>query len=159
VALGLVDSLGRPGGRVTGVPAEVGGGVTVKGLEYLKEAAPSVSRVGILHDANFANPLVTRRRPELEALGLETQLLSVRDANELRSAFDRAVQGGVDGLWFVGTPSLAPSTAQIVALADQYHLPAGSQTREFADAGGLLAYGPNLLALNRRAAHYVDRIL
>jgi putative ABC transport system substrate-binding protein len=85
--------------------------------------------------------------------------MRVWSADELPEAFESAVQAGAAGLFSIDTPMLGRNRAQIVDLAQRHGLLAISQFREFAAEGGLMAYGPNLPALNRRAAYYVDRIL
>ena len=161
VALGLVQSLARPGGNVTGVPADVQGALTGKRLELLKAAAPGIARVGILLDSNTTLPLFNMQAAfaAARALGLELHLLGVRSPDDLAGAFETAAQARVDSLLFVATGPLSPNYAQIAELALRHRLPTISQDGEVAQAGALMAYGPSFPALSRRGAYYVDRIL
>jgi len=163
VAAGLVASLARPGGNVTGFTVSVGDTQSGKLLELLKEAAPSVSRVGILHDASLPLPGVTTTggmaATAAEALGLHRQSIGVRSADDLPGAFDVASRDRVDGLLVPQTPLIGRNEGLIADLALKHHLPSIGIFRGYAGAGGLLAYGPDLYALHRRAATYVDKIL
>ena len=157
---GLVASLARPGGNVTGlttIAAELSG----KRLELIKEALPGISRVAYLW--NSANPTATRvfRETELASpqLGIQLQPLKVQGADEFQSAF-KVATGKRAGVLFVWEDAvLLPHRTRILDLAAKHRLPAASQYREFAEAGGLLSYGPNLPDQFRRAAYYVDKIL
>jgi len=159
VASGLVASYARPGGNITGLT--VGAPVIAKQFELLKEVAPGISRVAVLRDANLKNPPVGSGQlgTSVAALGLHVQPMDVRSADDLPDAFHAASGDRVDGLQVVETPLLRGNQGRITELALQYRLPSISQFREYAAAGGLLAYGPNLPALYRRAATYVDKIL
>ena len=160
VATGLVVSLARPGGNVTGLTAlarELSG----KRLELLKEAVPGLSRVAVLWNA--ANPDKARDLEETQvaagALRLQLQSLEVRAPNDLESAF-RATNGKRVGALFTLTDTLTIThQSRIVDLATKRGLPTLFQTRDFVDAGGLMSYGPNDADLYRRAATYVDKIL
>ena len=158
VAAGLVASLARPGGNVTGVTIGVGDAQVGKLLELLTAAAPSVSRVGILRDANQP-PTTGALAIAAEALGLHVQSMDVRTADDLPGAFDVASRDHVDGLHVVQTPLIVHNEGLIADLALKHHLPSIGRFRGYARAGGLLTYGPDLYALHRRVATYVDRIL
>ena len=160
VGTGLVASLARPGGNVTGLTAlsrELSG----KRLELLREAVPGLSRVAVLWNA--ANPDKARDLEETEvaarALGLQVQSLEVRAPNDFESAF-RAATGKRAGA-LLALPDAFTTTHQsrIVDLAAKSRLPAMHEHREFVEAGGLMSYGPSLLGLFRRVATYVDKIL
>ena len=160
VATGLVASLARPGGNVTGLTAlarELSG----KRLELLKEAVPGLSRVAVLWNA--ANPDKARDLEETlvaaRALGLQLQSLEARGPNDFESAF-RAANSKRGGALFTLTDTLTIThQSRIVDLATKRGLPTLFQTRDFVDAGGLISYGPNDADLYRRAATYVDKIL
>jgi len=160
VATGLVASLARPGGNVTGLTAlarELSG----KRLELLKEAVPGLSRVAVLWNA--ANPDKARDLEETQvaagALRLQLQSLEVRAPNDLESAF-RATNGKRVGALFTLTDALIIAhQSRIVELAAKGRLPAIFSEREFTEIGGLMSYGPNDADLYRRAATYVDKIL
>jgi putative tryptophan/tyrosine transport system substrate-binding protein len=165
VALGLVASLGRPGGNVTGLPIEVQQNLlSGKQLELLKEVAPGLSRVAVLRGANVnlaaaPGPTLATHNAVAQALGLQVQPLDVYGPGDLVSAFEMAGQAHADGLVFLPTPALGRDEARIAELALSHHLPSISAFRSFAAAGGLMSYGASLPALWRRAAYYVDRIL
>jgi putative ABC transport system substrate-binding protein len=159
-AAGLVASLGRPGGNVTGLTtfvAELGG----KRLEMLKSVLPGVARGAALWSVQ--NPNAGAAARDLEAagakLGIAVQLLGVRNANELDDAFHTASRNGAAFVFVIEDATLLPHRSRILELAARHRLPTASQYREFAEAGGLLSYGPNLPEQFRRAAVYVDKIL
>ncbi len=158
----LVASLARPGGNITGLTtlaAELSG----KRLELLKEALPGLSRVAYLW--NSANPTATHFFRETERasprLGIQLYPLGVRGRgpDEFQNAFKLATGKRAGGLFVWEDAVLLPHRTRILDLAAKHRLPAASQYREFAEAGGLLSYGPNLPEHFRRAAIYVDRIL
>jgi len=160
VADGLVASLARPGGNITGL-ATMGAAVVGKQLELLKEVAPKVSRVAVLQNpSNHGHPPTLRQAEgAARALGLQLQILQALTPSEIDAAFaamSRQRAGGVlvlrDGLF------LAQRT-QIAALAAKSRLPVVYGFREEAEAGGLMAYGADVALMYRRAATYVDRIL
>ena len=158
--LELVASLAHPGGNVTGLTT-IARDLSGKRLELLKEALPGVSRVGILW--NSANPTATRVFREMEEasprLGVRIHPMGVRDADELQKAFEVATKERVGGLFVIEEAVMASYRTRVLDLAAKHRLPTGSQYKEFAEAGGLLTYGPDLPDLFRRAATYVDKIL
>jgi putative ABC transport system substrate-binding protein len=159
VAEGLVASLARPGGNVTGLAVLAGREVEGKRLELLKEAVPTTARVAVVLDSTSRlDP--TPLREAARVLGL-TLLLSAETAtpDEFQSAFAAMSRHGADALYAPETPVNARHRRLIVELAAQYRLPAMYSSRDFVDAGGLMAYGPSFAALFRRAAAYVDKIL
>jgi len=157
---GLVASLARPGGNVTGIslmtPDLVG-----KQLEVLKEVVPKVSRVALLW--NPANPGSAPQLREAEAaaraLGVRLQILEARDPQEIDSAFAAMTRGRAAALVVLADAILLNQRRQIAELAAERRLPAVYGPSEHAEAGGLMAYSANLLDLERRAATYVDKIL
>jgi ABC-type uncharacterized transport system substrate-binding protein len=159
---GIVVSLSRPGGNVTGLVLHEFE-TTVKWLELLKEVAPSASQLGWLDVPGVERPEaaeVSRRREDdaARSQGLTVRRVIVREPNDLVQAFTALEQQGVRAVIVPNTSLLNPLGAQIARLAIKHRLPAfGSPT--FARAGGLLAYGPDSPAMYRRAASYVDRIL
>jgi ABC-type uncharacterized transport system substrate-binding protein len=156
----VVASLARPSGNITGLTLmtpELGG----KRLELLKQALPHVSRVAVLQNAtNPTNPAALR---EIEAtarvFGLQLQFLAVRHPNELGSVFAAMTREGAEALLVPGDTVFWNHRTRVVALAAQHHLPAVFDAREFADAGGLMTYGPSVPDSFRRATVYVDIIL
>jgi len=160
VASGLVASLARPGGNITGLTLlgpELGG----KRLELLKEAVPNVTRVALLW--NSANPSHGLQSKEThaaaQAMGLQLQSLEVRSSREFDSAFETALRERAQALITLPEPLFNTHLKRIVEFAAKNRLPAMYAVPEFADTGGLMAYGPSYPDLYRRAATYVDKIL
>ena len=161
VETGLVESLARPGGNVTGVTnltAELGG----KRLELLKEAAPKVARVAILYDP--AAPATAREVKEdlpatAHALGLTLQPWEVRGADGFDKVFAALNKQRPDGLYVTTGPRVFANRKRILDLAARSRLPSVYVRREFVDAGGLMSYGADLADSYQRVAYYVDKIL
>jgi putative ABC transport system substrate-binding protein len=162
VALGLVPSIARPEGNVTGITVGVQGASLVgKRLELLKAAVPTLSRVAVLEDANDVPPapILASREAAAQTLGVDLVPMNVRSAEGLASAFNRVVQAHADGLLNMDATVFRSSRAQVTALMLTHRLPSIAGARESAEAGGLMSYGSNLNAALRRAAYYVNRIL
>jgi putative tryptophan/tyrosine transport system substrate-binding protein len=161
VGAGLVGSLARPGGNVTG-NSSVSVDVVGKSLEILKEVAPERRRVSILW--NPANAVFqTRMVKEAEAagrgLGFQVQTIAASDASAIDKAFQLMARERAEALAVLSDPIFVAERTRIATLAAKGRLPSVSGLREYADAGGLVAYGPNFYELYRGAAAYVDRIL
>jgi len=160
VGTGLVASLARPGGNITGL-SDFNLGVVTKRLELLKEVVPSVSRVAVfLNPANPTNPLQLKEiQGVAPALGVTLLPLEVKGADDIDRAFI-AIRKERPGAIFVigGTPS-TPDQRRIPELAVKSRLPAIYTSGQSVDAGGLMSYGTNFEDLYRRAATYVDKIL
>jgi putative ABC transport system substrate-binding protein len=156
---GLVASLARPGGNVTGL-ATLAADLAGKRLELLREVAPSLRRLAIM--GNVGNPFILLELREVQAvagtLGLEVLPFEIRGAQDIAPAFE-ALKGRVDAL-YVCTDALATTNRiRINTLALGARLPTMHGTRDYVEAGGLMSYGPNFPDLFRRAADYVDKIL
>jgi putative ABC transport system substrate-binding protein len=156
---GLVSSLARPGGNITGLTllsTELDG----KRLELLKEAFPKVTRVALLWTVGGRGDLRFR---EMEAvaktLGLRLQSLEVTGSDDFERVFEAAKNAGAQALTSVPSPFLATHRALIFDFAAKNRLPAMYSTSDFVEAGGLMSYGPDLLDNWRRAATFVDKIL
>ena len=160
VGTGLVTSLARPGGNATGLSALVAE-TSGKQLELLKAVTPKISRVAILiNPANSGSRLpVTRTREAARALALDLRVLEVRRQNELASAFAALTAWRAGAVLVVSDPLFGNELTEISRLAATYQMPTIYNRREFAEAGGLLAYGPSYSDNYRRAATYVDKIL
>ena len=160
VGAGLVTRLDRPGGNLTGVDNFMGE-LNVKRLELLKEAVPGISRVGVL--ANPATPATARGLKQVEgaalALRVKLHVLEARERQEIDAAFAAMARGRVEALLLLTDPMFFAQRGRIVELAAKHRLPGIFFLREFADAGGLLSYSPNLTERYRRLATYVDKIL
>jgi putative ABC transport system substrate-binding protein len=162
VAAGLVSSLARPGGSVTGL-SSLGTELNTKRLEILKDAVPKLGRVGLLRPpvANVARDLQLKEL-RAAALSLKLKLEEIDtqpDANGLASAFHIARQKQVNAIMTLSTRPFFAERKQIVELVDKYRLPAIYPDKEFVEAGGLMSYGADYVDLYRRAAVYVDKIL
>ena len=160
VASGLVTSLARPGGNITGlslVAVELSG----KRLELLKEAVPKVTRVAFLWESTNPDqaPQWREAQAAAQALGLQLQSLEVRSANDFDSAFEAALKERVQAL--ITTPEALFGThlKRIVEFAAKNRLPTMYGNPQFVDAGGLMSYAPDYTVQYRRAAIYVDKIL
>ncbi len=160
VGTGLVASLARPGGNITGL-SNLAEGLSAKRLELLKEAVPRLSRAGILSAPN--TPAHASMRRELEAaaqtLGLTLRIFEVRGLRDIEAAFPALVKERGGALIVLPHPVTTTNRRHIVDLAAKHRLPVVYPWKEDADAGGLMAYGPNITDLYRRAAVYVDKIL
>jgi putative ABC transport system substrate-binding protein len=159
IGQGLVLSLPRPGGNATGL-SHLNSVLVSKQLELLKDAVPSISRVGLLRNANI--PLESPGDIDGAAQTLDLQLESIEvygvsGAGDLEASLAGIATPPVDGL--VALPSLISVRERIAALAGEMRLPLISAARAWSETGALMSYGPNVPALYRRAAHYVDRIL
>jgi putative ABC transport system substrate-binding protein len=160
VLSGVVSSLARPGGNVTGLSAIVVQ-IVGKRLELLREVVPGVSRVAALFNMSNPNDALQWKETESAApsLRLQLQLLDVRKPGDLAGAFDAAVKQRAGAL-VVGLDALTWANHRpIVDLAAKHRLPAMYGGREFVDAGGLIAYGVSYPHLYHRAASFVDKIL
>ena len=158
VMQGLVASLARPGGNVTGLATAPLDLVTGKQLDLLRETVPGLARVAVLWDANWS-PFPPVYDAPAQALRLELHPLVVRGPDDLDGAFEEAAKRRVEALLNPGLPMFGIYERRIVDLAARSRLPAIAPFRTFPAAGGLMAYGPSLPEQFRRAAYYVDRIL
>lgn len=160
VGSGLVASLAHPGGNVTGL-SNLTFDLTGKQIELLKAAAPQVSRVTVLYNpVNAATALgLDEARRAARTLAVELQTLGVRQPSELEPAFSALKAWRSGAILAISDPVFGSQLAKYSTLAARSRLPAMYARSEFAEAGGLLAYGPSLSENYRRAAVYVDRIL
>ena len=152
----LVQSLARPGGNVTGLVTntrELSG----KRLELLKETLPRVTNIGVLRDSNPTTALIFR---DMDAASRQLDIrltdLIVRSRDELHRAIEDGTKHRVGALFVIDGVTIAALQAPILELARGKRVPVISQFREFVEAGGLMAYGPSLQEMYRRAATYVD---
>lgn len=160
---GLVASLSRPGGNLTGTTF-LGPELIAKRFGLLKEAMPGLLRVAALwHPTAYAESTMARIVKEAEVaaatLGVELQLVPARSSDDFDSAFGAMIGDRAGALIVLPSPMLFTEHRRIVRLAAQSRLPAMYQAREFVDAGGLMSYGANINETNRRGAAYVDKIL
>ena len=161
VELGLVASLARPGGNVTGLTYYISPEIVGKQLQLLKEVGRKVSRVAVLWvPSNQGLPtLVTEAKRAAEFLGLQLQMIETHGPDDFEGAFRRMVEEGTDALLVLPDARLSEHRTMLGGLALKSGLPTMFGSREDLAVGGLMAYGPGRLDLLRRAASYVDKIL
>ena len=158
VSTGVVSALARPGANVTGLSSQIAE-TTGKRLQLLQEAAPRIRRVAAILDMGNPASVVQWQTMQRDAgpTGLEVQLQDVRKPENLAQAFDAAVRQRADAV-VVGR-SMQSNAKRIAELSIERRMPSMFPTRDFVDAGGLMAYGANNPAQYRRAASYVDKVL
>ena len=160
VESGLVKSLARPGGNVTGLSSQLTSDIRAKQLQLLKEAVPGLTRVAIVRRAEVADAVVWK---EYEAAGhtlkLKIQFVDVRSLDDLPRTFEAIARERIGAVLLPGDPVLFSHRQRIVALMSEHHLPGIFSTREFTQAGGLMSYSARLTDQFRRAAVYADKIL
>jgi putative ABC transport system substrate-binding protein len=161
VKAGLVASLARPGGNVTGV-TNLGGELGGKRLELLKEAIPKLSRVAVLYEPAAPSAVVELKEvlpAAARALRLTMQPWDVRAADDFNKNFASLNRERPDGLYVLGGPLMTANLKRLVELESKNRLPSVHSNKEAVDAGGLMYYGADLADSYRRVAYYVDRIL
>jgi putative ABC transport system substrate-binding protein len=159
VGAGLVGSLARPGGNVTGF-SSLSPELITKRLEILKDTIPKLDRVGLLRPPRLGQFQMRELRPA--AIGLKLKLEEIQtqpDAKSLESAFQTAKDKQVNAIMTMATPPFFAERKRIVELAIKYRLPAIYFQKEFVDEGGLMSYSEDYADLYRKTAHYVDKIL
>lgn len=155
---GFVATLARPGGNVTGL-SSLNTELSAKRLELMKQTLPALSRVAVLREAvGDATPLEAVQR-QARALGVGVQVFQIRDADELPSAFAAMGDARVGALEILPGSMFVSQLRRIVDLAATTRIPTIFADDRFVRAGGLMSYGPDVLALYARSAGYVDRIL
>jgi putative ABC transport system substrate-binding protein len=160
VGNGFVASLARPGGNITGL-SMLAPEISGKQLELLKETLPKLSGVVVLGSSTTQGNAQTRREIELAAgaLGVKLQHLNVAGLEDIETAFRAAVKGRADAALVLGSAIYASHRKQVTETAVRNRLPTIYRNPEYVDDGGLMAYGVNLVDLDRRAATYVHKIL
>jgi putative tryptophan/tyrosine transport system substrate-binding protein len=159
VGLGLIASLARPGGNVTGLSNQLGDTAS-KRLELLREVAPALRRLAILANVGNPGPVLDMREVQaaVRMLGLEAVTLEIRRAEDIVPAFE-AAKGRADALYVAADPLANSNRVPINTLALAARLPTMYGVRDYVEAGGLMSYGPNIVDMYRRGADYVDKIL
>ena len=157
---GLVASLARPGGNVTGLSL-LHPELSRKRLELLKQVIPKVARVAVLWNSSdpILPPLLRETEAAARTLGVQLQVVDVRDSTELDSAFSAMTRERAGGLVVMPHAMFQDQRGRIVALAAKRRLPSMHAQRAAVEAGGLMSYGPTIMAIWRRAATFVDKIL
>ena len=161
VGLGLVASVARPGGNVTGMSYSLDPEIFGKHLALLKDVVPKVRRVAILSNPSGpAQPATIRNIQEAaRSLGLQLALVEARGPGEFDAAFATITRHNVGALFVVMDPAFIAGRARLPVLAAKNRLPSMFTQRIDTEAGGLMSYGPSIAGINRRAASYVDKIL
>ena len=158
-AHGFVTNLARPGGNITGLSFQTGQ-LAGKLVQLLKEAVPSLSRLAVIWDAAGTRNQITTVQEAARALGLQTRVLELRGNSTLDGVVSAARTGGAQGLVLMASPGITLVRERLAKLALENRLPAIYYNPGFAEAGGLLAYGPRASEFSwRRAAVFVDKIL
>jgi putative ABC transport system substrate-binding protein len=161
VAAGLAKSIARPGGNVTGTWSQGDDTLVGKRLDFLKLAVPGLARIGALFNPTDPTDHVAMSKLEAASrpLGLIVKLIEVRDTNTLASVADEITRAGTQGLLVGQSPLFNSARMRVAAMVASLKLPAMYGWREFADAGGLMCYGPNLSDIYRQSGRLAGRIL
>jgi ABC-type uncharacterized transport system substrate-binding protein len=159
VGSGLVESLARPGGNVTGLSGQQAD-IAAKRLELLRDVVPSLRRLAII--ANIGNPYAVLELGQVQeaarALDLEAATPEIRRAEDVAPTF-KALKGRTDALYVINDPLINTNRVRVITLALGARLPTMHGSRDHVEAGGLMSYGPNYPHLFRRTGDYVDKIL
>jgi putative ABC transport system substrate-binding protein len=158
VATGLARSLARPGGNVTGMTLMIAE-ENAKRLEVMRDALPSTRRVGALNEFATTTAWDEAVAATARTLGLQLQIVRVAAPSEISGAIATLKKQGADALFMMDGPMLAQAAPEVTALALKLRLPSIAQSPGFADAGGLLQFGADIVELIRSSARHVDRIL
>jgi putative ABC transport system substrate-binding protein len=159
IGSGLVTSLARPGGNVTGL-SNLGSDLATKRLELLREVLPGLRRLAVMANAAYSGGVTEMMEigPATRTLGLEVIPLPIRGADDIALAFE-GHNGRAEALYVIGDSLMNAHRLRINTFALATRLPTMHPQREFVEAAGLMSYGANFPELNRRAAEYVDKIL
>ena len=158
VGWGLVDSLARPGGNITGFTnfsPELSG----KRVELLKESFPKISRAAVLRDPSQPPQSFNETETASRSVGIKVQSLEIRNAADVETAFSAMSKNRTEALITLPQPALSIHRRRIVDFTAKSRLPSVHSDRLWAEAGGLISYGPDNIDLHRRAGIYVDKIL
>jgi putative ABC transport system substrate-binding protein len=158
VGSGIVASLARPGGNVTGIFMDLPE-LAGKQIQLLREAVPTLSRLAVVWDERIGTPQLRAAQVAARTADITLVPIPFRGASDLDGAISRAVKGGAGALLVLTSPEIFLARERIAASARRYRLASASIFPAYAEAGGLLGYGPNLAGLYRQAAKYVDRVL
>jgi len=158
VGSGLVASVARPGGNITGLFFDFPD-FTKKWLELLKEALPKLQRIAVLWDPATARPPRIAVEQGANALSLQLDIIEVRNRSDFEDAFEQASKRGTDAVLMLASPLIGANAQPLAALAIQHRMPAVTLFPDFARAGGLLTYGVNLLDMYRQTGIIVGKVL
>src|SRR5262245_18984032 len=157
---GLVQSLARPGGNITGI-TDIRTELSGKRLQLLREAFPRIARAGVLWTAGNPGAAIAAKTLQEEGLkiGLRVESFSLRRSDELASVIRDAVKHRIEALLLVDDLLITSEKAQILDLSSAHRLPVVASWRGFAEAGALMSYGPSETATFKRVAYFIDKIL
>jgi ABC-type uncharacterized transport system substrate-binding protein len=158
VQAGLVASLAHPGGNITGVTF-VSSDLAVKRLQFLRDIAPSLNRVGVIWNPDHVDPEYREVQSASKTLGIQVQSLEVRGAEDFESAFQAATNHRIQALMPITSRLMLTNRARIIEFSKQHQLLLASGFGPWAREGALLSYGPDTDASTKRAAAYVDKVL
>ena len=161
VTAGFAQSAARPGRNVTGTWVFGDDALVGKGLDFLRLAVPGLTRIGAIFNPDDPNDelQIPRASAAAHAVGVAIEVIEVRDLSNLESVAAKITRTGVQGLFVGVAPFWLSARTEVTALVAHLNLPAVYAWREFADAGGLMSYGPNLPEMYRLSAGLVDKIL
>jgi len=158
VQAGWARSVARPGGNITGLFLDLAD-LAGKWLQLLREAAPGIRRVGVVWDSTTSPAQLKAAKAAAEHFGIDLQVIEVRRGDELDDALVVGVGAGSRAIVLLSSPLVSTGSTQLADFVVKNRLPAISPFRKFADAGGLIAYGPDFDEFRRHAASYIERIL
>ena len=158
---GIIGSLARPGGNITGLALAVGEGFSGKWVELLKETIPKIARMAVLRNPTHpvAHVFLKETQTASQALGVRLDFFEARDRDELTSTLSQMERKRAAALIVTPDPLFSAQRGRIVDFAAKHHVPSMFVSRDYVDSGGLMAYGPSFPDSYRRAAVYVDKIL
>ncbi|MFQ5945990.1 MAG: ABC transporter substrate-binding protein [Anaerolineae bacterium] len=158
---GLIASLARPGRNITGLTGDVAPEHWAKQLDLVKEAVPAISNIAILWNPSRGDITDYWEKATVAAgkLGVRVWRFEIREPSDVESALGTVKERGSDAIVVPGDPITYAQRRRLVEFAKRNRLPVIYGAREYAEIGGLMSYGPNLLSLLRRSANYIDRIL
>jgi ABC-type uncharacterized transport system substrate-binding protein len=161
VVSGFAQSIAKPGGNITGTWPVGDDALVGKRLDFLKLAVPSLARVAVLFNPGYPGDSVyiAKLPAAARALGLSIQMIEVRDPRKLDATATEIMRAGVQGLYVLQSPPFHSARNEVISMVLRLKLPAMYGWRDFADAGGLMAYGPNLPEIYRQSGRLVGRIL
>jgi ABC-type uncharacterized transport system substrate-binding protein len=161
VAMGLVSSITRPGGNITGIWLFGDDSLVAKRLEFLKHVVPGLARIGvIINPGDQGDAIYLKRLPATaRALGIHLVIFEARTLAEIEAVLAASTRDGMQALFVSQSPLFFSHRAEVAAMAARVRLPAIYGFREFAEAGGLMSYGANLPSAYRQSARLIDKIL
>ncbi len=158
VQAGWAQSVARPGGNITGLFLDLAD-LAGKWLQLLREAAPAIRRAGVVWDSTTGPAQLEAAKAAAQGLGIELQAVEVRRAEDLDAALRSGMNAGSKAIVLLSSPLISTGSVQLAEFVVKNRLPAISPFRRFAEAGGLMSYGPDFDEFRRHAASYIDRIL